>query len=213
MPKIKILIADDHQLFLDGIVSLLKTEKDFVICSTATNGQQVLELLAKQPVDVCVLDITMPVMNGIETAKKIREKHSDVRVIMLTSHDDREFISELLMAGVSGYVLKNATQAELVDAVKKVVNGGNYYSPEVHESILSNYVSKLKEGSAEKIVLTARETEIVKLLAKEYNNEEIAEALFISFNTVETHRKNIMRKTGAKNLAGLLKYAYEKKLI
>ncbi|MEW6468907.1 MAG: response regulator transcription factor [Bacteroidota bacterium] len=215
MAKVKLLIADDHQLFLDGIISLLRTEKDFDIVSTASNGEEVLLRVAESKPDVCILDINMPVMNGMDAARRIRERHECIKLIMLTTHNDREFISEMLMAGVSGYVLKNTTSTELIKAIKKVVSGGQYYSDEVQESIMSNYVDKMKseQRPSPKIVLTPREVEIVKLLAKEYTNEKIADALFISYRTVETHRKNIMQKTGAKNLAGLLKFAYENKLI
>lgn len=217
MNKLRLLIADDHPLFLEGLVSLLKTEKDFSSPLTATDGQQVLDLLKKEKCDVCILDINMPVLNGIETAKKIRALHPSMKVIVLTTYNDKEFISEMLYAGVSGYVLKNSTSSELVRAIKEVAAGRTYFSNEVQESIMEDYTSKLrKERSASNtpaVVLTQREIEIVKLLAKEFTNDKIADALHISYRTVETHRKNIMQKTKAQNLAGLIKFAYEQGII
>lgn len=213
MTKIKLLIADDHQLFLDGIISLLKTEKDFDISATATDGYQVLELLGKNRYDVCILDINMPKLNGIETARLIKERTYDTKIIILTTHNEKEFISEMLLIGVSGYVLKNTTKIQLISAIKEVINGGRYFSNEVHENILNNYLNKVEKEKnpqqEEPVILTPREIEIVQLLAKEYTNENIANTLFISYRTVETHRKNIMQKTKTKNLAGLIKFAYE----
>jgi DNA-binding NarL/FixJ family response regulator len=213
--KIKILVADDHPLFLDGIVSLLKTEKEFEILHTVTNGTEVIAALRKQTVDICILDINMPGLNGIDTTRQIRLNWPEIKIIVLTTHNEREFISEMLLAGVSGYVLKNATRTELVTAIKEVKAGKNYYSREVSDSMLHTYVRKIQieKSSEDGIKLTAREKQIVQLLAKEYTNFRIAEELNISYRTVETHRKNIMEKTGAQNLAGLLRYAYEKGVI
>jgi DNA-binding NarL/FixJ family response regulator len=217
MNKLKLLIADDHPLFLEGLVSLLKAEKDFSPPATATDGQQVLDLLERERFDVCILDINMPVLNGIEAAKKIRGSYPSTKVIVLTTYNDKEFISEMLYAGVSGYVLKNSTSSELVKAIKEVAQGRSYFSSEVHESIMQDYTNKVrKERSASgepAIVLTQREIEIVKLLAKELTNDKIADTLHISYRTVETHRKNIMQKTKAQNLAGLIKFAYARGII
>jgi len=216
MNKIKLLLADDHHLFLEGLVSLLRAEKTFASPVTATNGEEALQLLRSGTYDACVLDINMPGLNGIEAAKLIRKEWPQVKVIILTTYNDKEFISELLLAGVSGYVMKNATKAELVTAIRKALAGEVYYSSEVHSRIMDDYLGQIRreknrEGSG--VVLTPRETEIVRLLAKEYTNEKIAAALHISFRTVETHRKNIMQKTKAQNLAGLVKFAYEKGII
>lgn len=217
MAKIKILLADDHQLFLDGILSLLKVEKNLDVAATATDGIQVLELLKKEKFDVCILDINMPKLNGIETAKAIKEKKYSAKIIILTTYNDKEFISELLLADVAGYVLKNTTKTELVKAINNITDGGKYFSNEVQDSIMNNYLDEIKKEKKkqdrEEETLTPREIEITKLLAKEHTNEMIAGILFISYRTVETHRKNIMHKTRAKNLAGLIRYAIEKKII
>jgi DNA-binding NarL/FixJ family response regulator len=212
----KLIVADDHQLFLDGILSLLKTEKNFSI-STANNGQEVLDLLALENYDICILDINMPRLNGIETARIIKEKKIQTKLIVLTTHSDNEFISEMLLCDVAGYLLKNATKQELIKAIHEVLDGKKYFSSEVHQNIMDKYLGKIKTEKSSPasplIVLTSRETEIVKLLAKEYTNENIAGTLNISYRTVETHRKNIMQKTKAQNLAGLIRYAYENGII
>lgn len=216
MGAIKILVADDHHLLLDGIVSLLLTEKDFTVAATATDGFQVIGLLEKQEFDVCLLDISMPGMGGIETAKIIKEKYPSLKIIILTTYSDKEIISEMLQVGVSGYILKNTTKNELLNAIRKVMNNGLYFSEEVYDTIAKNYIRELdaaKQNKKEVIVLTTREIEILQLIAREYTNEKIAAQLNISYRTVETHRKNIMHKIKAHNLAGMLKYAYGNNLI
>jgi DNA-binding NarL/FixJ family response regulator len=208
--KIQLLVADDHAIVRDGIVSLLKSEPVFQIAGTAGGGYEVLDIIAKQDVDVCLLDINMPGLDGIETAKLIRQRKPGIKIIMLTTYNDREIISELVQIGVSGYLLKNSDKEELVEAINKVMKGRHYFSEEVEKIILEGLIEK---KSAEVIPLTERELEILQLLAKEYTNDRIAAELHISYRTVETHRKNIMQKTKATNLAGLIKYAYNRGLI
>lgn len=208
--KIQLLIADDHAILRDGIVSLLKTEKDFQVACTASDGYEVLEQVGKYDVDICLLDINMPGLDGIETAKLLRQRKPDVKIIMLTTYNDREIISELIHIGAAGYLLKNSDKQELVEAIQKVMKGRHYFSEEVEKIILDGLIEK---RNSEVIPLTERELEILQLLAKEYTNDKIAEELHISYRTVETHRKNIMQKTKASNLAGLIKYAYSKGLI
>lgn len=203
-------MADDHAILRDGIVSLLKTEKDFQVAGSAANGFEVLELIAKQDVDVCLLDINMPGLDGIETARIIRQRKPDIKIIMLTTYNDREIISELIYIGVAGYLLKNSDKQELVEAIQKVMKGRHYFSEEIEKIILEGLSEKRKD---ELTPLTEREVEIVQLLAREYTNDNIADELHISYRTVETHRKNIMQKTKASNLAGLIKYAYSRGLI
>ena len=210
MNKIKLLIADDHKILLDGIVSLLQSEKSFEVAGTAHNGYEVMELVNKNEYDVCLLDINMPGMDGMEAAKIIKASKPEIKIIMLTTYNDREIISELIHIGASGYLLKNSDKLELVEAIKKVMSGRYYFSAEVEEIIMQGVAEK---KNTEVIVLTDREIEIVKLLGKEYTNEKIAAELHISYRTVETHRKNIMQKTKSHNLAGLLKHAYSKGLI
>ena len=181
-----------------------------VVAGTAGNGYEVLELISKKEFDVCLLDISMPGLDGMETAKLVKERKPAIKIIMMTTYNDPEIISELIHIGVSGYLLKNSDKQELVEAVHKVMKGRHYFSEEVENIILQGLQEK---KSTEIITLTEREMEIMKLLAKEYTNDKIADALHISYRTVETHRKNIMQKTKAHNLAGLLKYAYSKGLL
>lgn len=210
MSKIKLLIADDHKILLEGIVSLLQTEGSFDVAATAGNGYEVMELVNKNDYDVCLLDFNMPGLDGMETAKLIKASKPAIKIIMLTTYNDKEIISELVHIGVSGYLLKNSDKSELAEAIKKVMSGRYYFSAEVEEIIMQGVTEK---KNTELITLTDRETEIVKLLGKEYTNEKIANELHISYRTVETHRKNIMQKTKSHNLAGLLKHAYSKGLI
>src|SRR5688572_13344870 len=209
MNNIRLLIADDHHLFLHGIVSLLGTEKSLVI-DTAKDGYEVLDKISKADYDVCLLDIGMPKLDGIATAKALKEKKSPLKIIILSTYNDKEIVSEMMKLGVAGYLLKNCSKQELVEAIQKVADGGKYFSEEVQNTIVNQFTTYLtqQKGNAEKI-LTPREIEIVQLLTKEYTNEKIANELNISFRTVETHRKNIMQKTKSHNLAGLLKFAYE----
>lgn len=208
--KIRLLIADDHVILRDGIISLLRPEELFAVTGTAGNGYEVLELIAENEYDVCLLDINMPGLDGIETAKLIKERKPEIKIIMLTTYNDREIISELVQIGVAGYLLKNSDKQELVEAIQKVMKGRYYFSGEVEKIILAGLTEK---RTAEPVVLTERELQVIKLLASEYTNEKIAAELNISFRTVETHRKNIMQKTKASNLAGLIKYAYAKGLL
>lgn len=210
MEKIKLLIADDHKILLEGIVSLLRSEGSFEVAATAGNGYEVMELVNKNDFDVCLLDINMPGLDGMEAAKLIRTTKPEIKIIMLTTYNDREIVSELIHIGVSGYLLKNSDKLELVEAIKRVMSGRYYFSAEVEDIIMQGVAEK---KDTEVILLTEREIEIVKLLGKEYTNEKIANELHISYRTVETHRKNIMQKTKSHNLAGLLKHAYNKGLI
>lgn len=209
MNTIRLLIADDHHLFLDGIVSLLKGERNFQV-STAHDGYEALDKINKAEFDVCLLDIGMPNMDGIATAKALWEKKSPVKIIILSTYNDKEIISEMMKIGVAGYLLKNCSKQELVEAIQKVFTGGRHFSEEVQHTIVNQFTTYLtQQKSKGGGILTPREIEIVQLLAREYTNEKIAGELNISFRTVETHRKNIMQKTKSHNLAGLLKFAYE----
>jgi len=207
---IKLLLADDHHLFLDGLLSLLNQEKDITVKATVNTGTEALRQALDYDFDVCLLDINMPGIDGIEVCKKIKEAKPNQKIIILTTYDDSSIITEMIHIGVNGYLLKNCTKSQLLDAIRTVASDKLYFTEEAHRAIISNYTSLVKQQQKtnEQPLLTPRETEIVQLLAKEYTNDKIAAALKISYRTVETHRKNIMQKTGAHNLAGLLKFAY-----
>ena len=208
--KIKIIITDDHQMLVDGIISLLKGEKKFEIIGTANNGNEALALIEKNQPDILLTDINMPEMNGVELTKNVKTKFPQIKIIALSMFGDQHAISEMLDAGVNGYILKNTGKEELVAAIEKVNDGGVFYSREVSDQMMRTLTDKSKNETPS---LTTRETEIVKLIAKEYSNAQIAKELFISERTVETHRKNIFRKTNTTSLVGLIKFAFANNLI
>jgi len=210
---IKIIIADDHLMFIDGIKAILANEQEVKIVDHALNGVEVLSLLERGEVDIVLMDVNMPVMDGIETTKQVRLKYPKVKIIMLTMHNNREFIYGLIHAGASGYILKNTGKEELMDAIRSVYKGKTFYSEDVKETIMQNISQKPAEQKIEAAHLTDREKEVLKLIAMEHNTNEIAEKLFISINTVETHRKNLLSKLNAKNIAGLVKFALQTGLI
>ncbi len=213
LKRIRLLIADDHRVLLDGLVSLLKTESNFEIVGAAENGEQVIELLSKLSVDICLLDISMPKPDGMELTKWIQQNRPQVKIIILTTHDEEEIIAEMVQLGIAGYLLKSCTRHELVEGINRVIKGNFFLSEAVSNRIIDSYKGQKKAAPEEPATFTEREKEIVQLLAKEYTNEKIAEALHISYRTVETHRKNMMLKTKARNLAGLLRFASGQGLI
>ena len=216
MAPIQLLIADDHQMLLDGIKALLRDAENIAVVGEASNGSDVIAFVEKQPVDVILMDINMPVMNGIETTAYIAKHFPAIRVIALTMHSERSFISRILKAGAAGYVLKNTGKQELLSAIQRVAAGETYFSNEVASLMMEQYMpqsSPRRTGSEPSIhELTKREIEILRLIAQELTNNEIAERLFISTYTVETHRKNLIRKIGVKNTAGLVKFALQQGL-
>lgn len=211
MKPLRIILVDDHQIMLDGISALLKNDERFSIVGTYTRCAEALAEM--QNVDVVITDIQMPELNGLEFTKVIRSKFSGVFILALSMSGEDAMVSEMLNAGVNGYVLKNTGQEELKNALMTIVRGEMYLSPEIAAALTRALVAQRKEAEDPAPKLTQREIEIIKLIAKEYSNEKIANELFISERTVETHRKNIFRKTGTKGVVGLLKYAMDKKII
>jgi DNA-binding NarL/FixJ family response regulator len=211
---IKIVIADDHHILLDGLKALLQKQKDVEVVGLYDNGISLYDDLPHKTPNVAIVDINMPGMNGAELTQKIKEFHPGIYVIALSMYDDAVHIMEMIEAGVSGYLLKNVNDKELITAVRMVNEGKMYFSNEVSEKITSMVVSQQRKlDQPEEPKLTDRELEILKLIANEMSNAEIADTLFISERTVETHRKNMLRKTNNKTIVGLLKYAMERKLL
>lgn len=211
---IKIVIADDHHILLDGLKAMLEKQQDIEVSAVYDNGQALLDDLLKIQPDLALVDINMPGMKGPELTQKIKELNPTVHVITLSMYDDAGHIMEMIEAGVSGYLLKNVNDKELVDAITQVHAGKMYFSSEVSQKLTGLVMQqqrKLEQPTKPK--LTERELEILKLIANEHNNAAIAEILFISERTVETHRKNMLRKTGNKTIVGLLKYAIENQLV
>jgi len=208
---IKIAIVDDHQIFLDGMLALLGNEKRIDIVGTALDGKALLTLLDSTPVDVVLLDMNMPVMNGLETTQRIKAEHANTHVLMLTMQNDKDAIAELLQAGVTGYVLKNTNGEELMLAIETVAAGETYYSDMVTKTMMQSF--RPRSSSHTNIVLTSREVDVLKLITDGFTAAEIADKLCISQHTVDSHRKNLLSKIGARNTAGLVRYALENSIM
>ena len=199
---INLIIADDHQIFIDGLCSLLKDEPEIGIIREALNGQEVLTLIEAEAPDIVLLDYKMPVMDGLATMKAITEQFPQVKVLILSMHNDADIITGIIEAGAKGYLLKDTGKKELLTAIKTVMEGGNYYGDEVTATVMKG-LQKAKVNSPATPELTTREKDVLRLLAQEHTTKEIAAQLFISKNTVETYRKNLLEKLGAKNAVGL----------
>jgi DNA-binding NarL/FixJ family response regulator len=215
MPNINILLADDHKIVRDGIISLLSDEKEFKIVAEAENGIQVLNILKQEKIDIIIMDISMPEMNGIECTKKIKQTYPEIHILMLSMHNEEHYVNEVFKSGASGYILKNSGKEELINAMKTVFSGKPYYSPEVTQTYLESLVKPgNKKPDIKNVIneLTSREIEILELIVSEFSNQEIAEKLFISIRTVDAHRRNLLNKIGVKNTAGLVKFAISNKL-
>lgn len=211
---IKIIIADDHQLFIDGIKSILKSIRNMEIIGEVNNGNLLLELLEQQQCDVILMDINMPEMNGIDATKLIKSKFPGIRILMLTMYSSRDYIEKLLRVGADGYILKNTGKEELQEAIETVYKGESFFSKEVTERIMEGLQKKkTTEKNAYVVELTEREIDVLKLIVQEFMTTEIAEKLFISTHTVETHRKNLISKLNVRNIAGLVKYAMQHGLV
>jgi DNA-binding NarL/FixJ family response regulator len=206
MKKIRVLIADDHQVLLDGLVMMLKDLEQIELVSTASNGEEVLKQMDMHCVDVLLMDIRMPIKDGYETAKIVIEKYPETKVLMLSMHSEKIYIEKMYALGVAGYLLKTAGKTEIIEAIEKVHRGEKYFSNDITLAILDNgkVASNVLSGH-----LTKREKEILLLIFTGLTNNEIAEKLFLSADTIKTHRKNMMRKLDIKNTAGLVKYAVE----
>ena len=209
---IKLLLVDDHEIFLEGILSLLEGVEGIEILGTALNGREALDKFHDEVPDVLITDLSMPVMNGIELVHHVKELYPDTKILVLTMHDDRETISEIIMAEAEGYLLKNTSKKELVKGIQKVHGGSTFYSHRVMEIILEKFQHSQKRQEAEQL-LTDREVEILQLIAEEKSSREIGEQLSISFRTVDTHRKNLMKKTDTRTVIGLLKFGVNNSLI
>jgi DNA-binding NarL/FixJ family response regulator len=209
--KINLALVDDHQIVIDGLMSLLKGHEKFRFAFATTDPTGVIKKMEQIPVDILLTDIMMPGLPGNELAKEVRKQYPAVKILALSMSGQGDLVNEMINdADISGYVLKNIGKLELIRALEKIAGGGIYFSEEVIDELQRTSQRKKQKEQAH---LTERETEIIRLIEKEYNNKQIAEALFISERTVETHRKNIFRKTNTNSVIGLVKYAYEHKMI
>lgn len=207
-----LILVDDHPIYLDGLESILSTVNQFNIIGTANHGRNALSLIEKNTPDVLITDLNMPEMDGITLTRKVKEIFPSIKVLVLSMLTDRETVEKIMDAEAEGFVLKTANKSELVKAISTVAEGDTYYSNEIMNIMLARYKRKEKQEEAAQ-ELTARELEILQLIAQELTSEKIADQLFISRRTVETHRRNILEKTNCTTLIGLLKYAVRHNLI
>lgn len=207
----KVIIADDHQMFIDGLKSMLEEIDGIEVVGEARNGKEAVELCDKADVDIVIMDISMPVMDGIEATRVIKNNHPDIKVLGLSMYNDRNFIADILKTGANGYILKNTGKEELVHALSTLQTGGSYLGVEVSNTLLGSF---LKKTNAPHVIekLSEREMEVLGCIATGLTTQEIAKKLFISKNTVETHRKNLLYKLEARNTAELITNAYKRRL-
>lgn len=208
--KINIVIADDHKIFLEGLTALLQNDEGINVIAAVVNGQEVLDVLKAKQADVVLTDVDMPVMDGMKLTKELKKNYPEIKVLALTMHNEGRIISSLLKAGVTGYILKDSGKDELLNAIKTVSRGENYFSEEVKTNLMESMIpGKKATGSSSLIELSERETEVLKLIAKELTQIQIAEKLFISEHTVIFHKRKLFAKFDVKNTAGLIKCAAE----
>lgn len=211
---IKIILVDDHRVFVQGVEALLSRTEGFEVMNTFNNGLDLMRFLAEGDLpDVLFLDIEMGSTNGVEVAENVLHQYPSVKVIMLSTYFNEDFVSQLMESGISGYLLKSTGFTELKDSIRKVAEGSFAFSQEIMEVIVGGYkVSSESQGSLKKdsisSQLTEREIELIKLIGEELTMKEIADKIFLSEHTVKTHRKNIMAKLDVKNTAGMIKKAF-----
>ncbi|OGU56181.1 MAG: hypothetical protein A2X64_08685 [Ignavibacteria bacterium GWF2_33_9] len=211
----KIIIADDHKIFLDGVVSLLSEIENFDIVAGVTSGEQLIEYTRTYNPDIIITDISMKGITGIEATKKIKEEFPDAKVLVLSMHKNEEFVISAVESGANGYLPKDAPSVELIEAINTIYEKGYYYNREISELFLINYSKQQKneESHIIKDELTSREMELLKLVASGLTNKEISEKLFISIKTVEAHKNHILQKLKLKNSIELVLYAVKNKLV
>ncbi len=213
MKKTRILIADDHDVVRTGLRLLLRSSPEFVVVAEAGNGEEAVRLAAKHTPDIVIMDISMPGLDGIEATKIITTQTPGTRVIILSVHEDEEYAYQVLRAGACGYVLKSAGKKEIFEAVHAALAGDRFFSKGISNLIVDGFLkrpevhSDAKSGTASGQQLTKRELEILQYIARGHTNREIADALFLSFRTVNTHRANIMQKLDIHDTAGLVRHA------
>jgi two-component system, NarL family, response regulator NreC len=216
MNKIRILLADDHPLVRSGLIKLLEPFKEFVIIGEAGDGEEAVAMTKKLEPDVVIIDLSMPKLSGVEATKLIRKNSPSAKVLVLTMHDNEEYVYQILKSGAGGYMLKSSGRDDLAKAIHAVARGDRFFSPRVSEIVMEAYLRKSESRNEvpkndNDLPLTKREREILQYIADGLNNSQIAEKLFISARTVETHRTNIMQKLDIHDAANLVRFALSKK--
>lgn len=215
MAKIKVIIADDHEILRYGISTFLKSIKDVEVVGEASTGEECLDLFKKEQPDVTILDISMPDKDGIETTQAIREINPEARILILSMHIDKNILQQVLEAGIDGYLIKNTEKSDLLQGIRSIAKGQQVFSDSISRLITSTFIKRGNGNSPDpdKKNITRREREVLELIVQGYTSQAIAEELFISPRTVDTHRSNIMQKLEINNTAGLVRYALEHDLV
>ncbi len=206
---IKILIVDDHKMFRDGIRAILEQETDLEVTGEAGSARELYAAVEGALPDIILMDITLGDSNGIDLSKALLEKYPKIRILAVSMHLESMYILKMLENGVSGYILKEAGKSEMLNAIRAVAAGASYFSQQVSSMLVAHLQRKNTQPSRNKteVLLTRREIEVLRMIASERSNQEIADQLYISIRTVDTHRRNLLQKLGLKNTAGLVKYA------
>ncbi|RKQ93065.1 LuxR family two component transcriptional regulator [Solirubrobacter pauli] len=211
--KTRILIADDHPIVLRGLRMLLDAQADFEVVTAATDGEAAVRLALDADIHLAILDISMPRKTGLQAAREITQRRPDVRVLMLSMHDNEQFLFEAIRAGVSGYVLKSSVDRDLVEACRATMRGQPFLYPDGVRALMRDHLERVRSGDVDRDLLTPREEEILKLVAEAHTNDEIAALLVISKKTVERHRANILEKLGMRDRVELTRYAIRRGLV
>jgi len=215
--KIKILLVDDHHLVRTGIANLLAGESDLEIIGEASNAGEMIDLLKQQEPDLAVLDIALPDMSGIELARQMAKDFPRVKVVFLSMYTSEEFVFNAINSGAKGYLPKNTSRSELLEAIRAVAKGEEYFAESISNTILKSYIKKAKSGNLEQLrdesLLSKRELEVLRLFAQGLTNQEIADKLFISIRTVESHKNHIMQRLELKTTVDLIKFAIRNNLV
>ncbi len=206
---IRVLIADDHKIMLAGLRSLLEKQSDFDVVAEAENGRKAVQMAQEKKPDIVVMDVSMPDLNGIEATTQIIESLPETRVIALSMHSDKRFVIGMLRAGASGYLLKDCASQELANAIFQVAAGKKYLSPEITGVVIDDFLlgGAAEDGATATSLLSAREREVLQLIAEGWSTKQIASHLYVSIKTIETHRRQIMKKLDLHSIADLTKYA------
>jgi DNA-binding NarL/FixJ family response regulator len=210
-----VLIVDDHTILREGVRALLAGEPEIVVVGEAADGQEAVDKVDKLLPDIVLMDMVMPRMNGLEATARIKQRHDDVKVLILSMYDDDEYVQQVIQAGASGYVLKGMAADDLILAIREVYAGSSFLNPAIAAKLIEDYVRRVRgdEGDGGEEPLTAREREVLKLIAEGNTNQEIADVLCLSRKTVESHRANIMRKLDLHDVTELVKYSLRTGLI
>ena len=211
--KTKILLADDHAVVRRGLKLVLDAEPDLDVTTEAGDGAEAVELGLKEEIDLAVLDVTMPRLTGIQAARELSRRRPELRILMLSMHDNEQYFFEALKAGAAGYVLKSAADRDLVEACRATMRGESFLYPAAISALIRDHLERVREGNGDLDVLTPRELEILKLIAEAHTSKDIADMLVISVKTVERHRANILEKLGMRNRVELTRYAIKRGLV